>query len=163
MVLASCEQHQYAFEKPVLRTMTFNADCILEELHVHYFCVVAPLFHSERINGTEHKHLDILQLGSVKVDPVLSQFPDYADYLNGFQIQLLLRIFLDTLNISKTNLCLENLQILQTCFWSDGFLLNLKADIIVPKQQNKFFVVTFNKPSANNTNHVKNCRHMKSN
>ena len=57
------------------------------------------------INGTENKHLEILQPGAVEVDLVLSQFPDYADYLNGFQMQVLLRIFLDTLHISKTHLC----------------------------------------------------------
>ena len=117
MGLPCCEQCQCFFEESALKQMTLYTDCILEEFHVHYFCVVAPLFHSKRINGTEHKHFYILQLVSVKVDPVLSQFPDYADYLNGFQIQLLLRIFLDTLNISKIHLCLENLQFLQTCFW----------------------------------------------
>ena len=104
--------------------MTFYTDCISEEFHVYYFCVAAPLFHFERIDGTENKHLDILLVGAVEVDPVLSQCPDYADYLNGFQMQVLLRIFLDTLYISKTHLCLENIQILQTCFWSDGFTLN---------------------------------------
>ena len=98
---------------------------------MHYICVVVPLFHFERINGTENKHLDILQLGAVEVDPVLSQFPGYVDYLNGSQMQVLLRIFLDTVDISKIHLCLDNLQILQTCFWSDGFLLNEKANLIV--------------------------------
>ena len=44
--------------------------------------------------------------------------------LNGFQMQVLLRIFLDTLYISKSHLCLENLQILKTCLFSDGFNLN---------------------------------------
>ena len=57
------------------------------------------------INDTKNKHLDVLQLWAVEIDPVLSQFPDYVDYLNGFQMQVLLRIFLDTLHISKTHLC----------------------------------------------------------
>ena len=76
---------------------------------MHYFCVVVPLFHFERINGTENKHLYISLLGALEVDPVLPQFPAYADYLNGFQMQVLLEIFLDTLYISKTHLCRENL------------------------------------------------------
>ena len=61
------------------------------------------------IHGTENNHLNILRVGAVEVDPVLSQFPDYADDLNGFQMQVLLRIFLDTLYISETHLCLVNL------------------------------------------------------
>ena len=81
--VTSCVHYLCVFEHVLFdkNQMTSNTDSIWDEFHVHNFCVVAPLFHFEKINGTENKHLDILQLGAVEVDPVLSQFPDHVDYM----------------------------------------------------------------------------------